>query len=643
MAGATTSPDDETATVGAPRPRFPVSRSPAPAGLRRSPGPDPRARLAEAAVRRLNRRASGPARRTDGTRLRFRCSDVKPVEGVGVWSGLVAVGQRRQRLSREIAPPQADQRGVDGVGDLRGDLRRDRARAGVSCPCVQAGSTNAGGLLLERGVLGRRGHRERDLRGRPVSRPDPHEEEDGMRNRFTRWRATGVAAGALLALLALPGGAAAQAASEDQLRAALAAQMAQGPAASGAYVVDLADGHVVFEHRRDEKLLSASVTKLYTTATALLHLGPRARVATRVLGEGRRRGGTWNGDLYLRGGGDFTFGTAAFSRKAYGSRASVEHLAARLRRSGLRRIRGDVLGDATLYSDNGGSPFNLVLCSNPCSGATVRTVGRQARAADPNGPRTPIGFNRGLRSATGAEPRRRRRARLHRARADPGLGERRIRVDEGTPAPGARLRGHVLWRRLATRRSRGSSRWSTGRLTTTQPTRCSGSVGARVAGDGSGAGGAGVVSDTIKRAFGLAPEIETGSARRSSIAPAPHRARSPPDRHRRDRPEGRPLRPMASQAGRNGTLLGSRGASRKAAAATDGAGSPTTSAGEHHPQHQRLLQERGAGQTYAFAVIERTGMPVGLHPGPTGSSRPHTRSRTRSSRRSQAIADRNGV
>ena len=58
-------------------------------------------------------------------------------------------------------------------------------------------------------------------------------------------------------------------AQEDQLRAAIAAQMAQASAAEAAYVVDLTDGHVVFDDRSETRLLSASVTKLYTTATAL--------------------------------------------------------------------------------------------------------------------------------------------------------------------------------------------------------------------------------------------------------------------------------------------------------------------------------------------------------------------------------------
>ena len=43
-------------------------------------------------------------------------------------------------------------------------------------------------------------------------------------------------------------------------------------------MVDLTDGHVVFDDRSADKRLSASVTKLYTTSTALLELGSDTRL-----------------------------------------------------------------------------------------------------------------------------------------------------------------------------------------------------------------------------------------------------------------------------------------------------------------------------------------------------------------------------
>src|SRR4051812_14332663 len=99
-----------------------------------------------------------------------------------------------------------------------------------------------------------------------------------MRRRASRWILTGWAAcliAAAMALLVPVAASAQQPGAEEQLRATLAAQMAQGPEAAGAYVVDLTDGHVVFDDRSGEKRLSASIAKLFTTATALIELGPR--------------------------------------------------------------------------------------------------------------------------------------------------------------------------------------------------------------------------------------------------------------------------------------------------------------------------------------------------------------------------------
>src|SRR5918999_2098619 len=105
-----------------------------------------------------------------------------------------------------------------------------------------------------------------------------------MRRRMNQQASTVWIACATAAALAAsaPIASAQEPSAEAQLRSTLAAQMAQGPAAAGAYVVDLTDGRVVFDDRGDVKRLSASVTKLYTTATALIELGPRARLSTRV-------------------------------------------------------------------------------------------------------------------------------------------------------------------------------------------------------------------------------------------------------------------------------------------------------------------------------------------------------------------------
>jgi serine-type D-Ala-D-Ala carboxypeptidase/endopeptidase (penicillin-binding protein 4) len=376
-----------------------------------------------------------------------------------------------------------------------------------------------------------------------------------MRRRTNRKAATvgiacAIAAGpALLAPIAsaqAPG-------TEEELRSTIAAQMAQGPPAAGAYVVDLTDGHVVLDDRGDAKRLSASVTKLYTTSTALMQLGQRTRLSTTVRGSGRRDGSTWNGDLYLRGSGDFTFGTAAFARKAYGSRASIERLAAGMRRSGLRRIRGRVFGDTSMYTDNGGTPFQLVLCSDPLfgRGCPYGPAGKLERPI-PNGPRTPLGFNRGLRNATGVKPQR--RPAIFAARAlTRELRDAGIRVD-GRPgaaispedAPNVASTRSPRIARLAALVNRPSDNYAADSMLRL--------VGSLIAADGSRAGGAQVVSRTIARRFGIAPEIRSGSGETILDRTSP-RELVELLVGMRARPEGRAFARSLSLAGRNGTLL----------------------------------------------------------------------------------------
>jgi D-alanyl-D-alanine carboxypeptidase/D-alanyl-D-alanine-endopeptidase (penicillin-binding protein 4) len=89
----------------------------------------------------------------------------------------------------------------------------------------------------------------------------------------------------------------------------LNAGMRQAGIDSGAEVVDLTTGAVLYDHADSVARIPASVEKLYTTSTALERFGSTATVTTALLGQGARVGATWRGALYLRGGGDPTFGS----------------------------------------------------------------------------------------------------------------------------------------------------------------------------------------------------------------------------------------------------------------------------------------------------------------------------------------------
>jgi D-alanyl-D-alanine carboxypeptidase/D-alanyl-D-alanine-endopeptidase (penicillin-binding protein 4) len=142
------------------------------------------------------------------------------------------------------------------------------------------------------------------------------------------------------------------------LQAQLAHQLSRAGSPSGGYVYDLTDARVLFASRANVLHPPASVEKLYTATTALARMGASARMHTLVLGSGHvAADGEWVGDLYLRGGGDPTFGSHAFIRSHYGGvGASVQALAAQLVHDGIRRVSGKIEGDESYFDSLRGEP-----------------------------------------------------------------------------------------------------------------------------------------------------------------------------------------------------------------------------------------------------------------------------------------------
>jgi serine-type D-Ala-D-Ala carboxypeptidase/endopeptidase (penicillin-binding protein 4) len=143
------------------------------------------------------------------------------------------------------------------------------------------------------------------------------------------------------------------------LQADLGRQLALAGSASGAYVYDLTAKQALFSERATALHPPASVEKLYTATTALALMGPSARLSTAVLGVGRLApGGIWEGSLYLRGGGDPTFGSSSFIRAHYGGEgSSVSALAAQLVRvDGIRQVTGSIVGDESYLDSLRGEP-----------------------------------------------------------------------------------------------------------------------------------------------------------------------------------------------------------------------------------------------------------------------------------------------
>jgi len=194
------------------------------------------------------------------------------------------------------------------------------------------------------------------------------------------------------------------------LGARLAGPMRAAGPSSGAYVFNVTSGKVVFRARHTRARILASNTKLFTTAAALARFGPAARLSTEVRGDGDLDlDGTYRGNLFLLGGGDPTFGSARFARRAYGGGASVEELAGKLKDAGIERVTGRVLGDESRFDSLRGGPDSAF------------------RTSIWVGPLSALAYNRGLATESGRGFQSRPAA-FAAARLDSALARRKVSV-----------------------------------------------------------------------------------------------------------------------------------------------------------------------------------------------------------------------
>jgi D-alanyl-D-alanine carboxypeptidase/D-alanyl-D-alanine-endopeptidase (penicillin-binding protein 4) len=167
----------------------------------------------------------------------------------------------------------------------------------------------------------------------------------------------------------------------------------------------------------------ASVEKLYTTVAVLRKWGTHMRLHTFVFGTGHLGpGGVWHGDLYLKGGGDPTFGDGTFNKvweMGYGPTAA--QLAAQLSHRGIRRVTGHVIGDGSIFDAARGGPRTNFAPDTPDYGGQLAGLtydhGSTAGAHSPeafaakelSATMRAVGLHTSASSAPGAAPRRARR------------------------------------------------------------------------------------------------------------------------------------------------------------------------------------------------------------------------------------------
>jgi D-alanyl-D-alanine carboxypeptidase/D-alanyl-D-alanine-endopeptidase (penicillin-binding protein 4) len=158
---------------------------------------------------------------------------------------------------------------------------------------------------------------------------------------------------AVLAVLVLAAGLPATAAAgiDDTIDAALSHGGLSG-SSTGVYVWDLDAAREVYAHNATTKLAPASNMKLVTSAAALLDWGPTHRFSTELYVPDApvSAGGVLDGDVYLRGLGDPSLSTRSYQREVFGlNTASFEAFARALKKAGVKKIRGRVLGDASWF------------------------------------------------------------------------------------------------------------------------------------------------------------------------------------------------------------------------------------------------------------------------------------------------------
>lgn len=111
------------------------------------------------------------------------------------------------------------------------------------------------------------------------------------------------------------------------------------------------DGQLLIGYNSRQTLSTASTLKLVTTATALAVLGPTFSYTTTLEYDGTIRDSTLTGNLYIRGAGDPSLGSWRYADYP-DMPALLRMWAEAVRRAGISRVEGSVIGDASLYTNS---------------------------------------------------------------------------------------------------------------------------------------------------------------------------------------------------------------------------------------------------------------------------------------------------
>jgi len=117
----------------------------------------------------------------------------------------------------------------------------------------------------------------------------------------------------------------------------------------GIMAISLTRGDTLFSENAGTPIMPASTMKMLTSAVAFERLGPSYQFSTDVLRDGALGpDGTLSGNLYLRGDGDPSLSGRYMPG---GPGAPMNYLADQLASRGVKRVTGDVIGDASAFDD----------------------------------------------------------------------------------------------------------------------------------------------------------------------------------------------------------------------------------------------------------------------------------------------------
>ena len=198
----------------------------------------------------------------------------------------------------------------------------------------------------------------------------------------------------VLPALLLGAPAAASATTQAQVQASLKSALKSMPGNSSVYVREAATQTVLASRAPTVKRIPASVTKLFTTSTALMLDGPDTRLSTelRITGE-VDEDGILHGDMIVRGDGDPAFRLD-----------QITALATAAQKAGIKRLDGELRADLNGWTAEQGTPLT--------GGAYNREIGGRLGA---------LVTLRGFASGTVLDPARQVLVRLREAMRARGL------------------------------------------------------------------------------------------------------------------------------------------------------------------------------------------------------------------------------